>query len=62
MARTIATVTGPKGSATVRHDREWGEYVVTFHGNARAGYHTDDREDAIGTARVGCGLTAREEV
>ena len=35
----------------VRHNREWDEYVVTFRDGTT--YHTDDRQDAIDTAKRG---------
>lgn len=40
------------GTATVRRDSDSGEYVVTFDGNPKADYFTDDKRDAIQTARA----------
>lgn len=41
-------------SATVHYGAEWGEFKVRFHRNGEyqkgADYHTDDRQDALGTA------------
>ncbi len=44
-----------KDHAKVYKDSEWGEYRVKFHKNGKhlvnADYHTDDKEDAHGTAK-----------
>jgi hypothetical protein len=44
-----------KLKATVHHDAEWNEYRVKFHRDGvhqkDADYHTDDKEDAHGTAK-----------
>lgn len=38
---------------TIRHDTEWGEYVVRIAGSpADEGYHTNDLEDAYDTGRA----------
>jgi len=43
--------------ATIHKDHEWGEYRVKFHSkgvhNPDADYHTDDKDDAHGTAEAG---------
>ena len=43
--------------ANIRWDDEWSEYIVTFSKNGKSlgkdhSYHTDDRNDAIGTANA----------
>lgn len=46
--------------AVVRRNAEWGEFVVAFvapgRRNPAGTYHTDDRADAMSTARHFCGL------
>lgn len=41
--------------AVVHKDSEWGEYRVQFHKDgkhqAKADFHTDDKDDAHGTAK-----------
>ena len=52
---------GPKGSARVAKDTQWQEYCVTMWdeaGHCTGTYYTDDRENAISSARVMCGLDA----
>lgn len=44
-------------TAKVYHDTEWQEYRVKFYGTngeyfSHADYHTDNKEDALETARV----------
>ena len=45
-----------KTKAVVQFESEWEEYQVLFYKNGRlqkdATYHTDDLEDAFGTAKV----------
>lgn len=53
--RLIAEIPGARVSAKVYRDAEWGEYRVRFYALGThlrdADYHTDDREDAMSTAR-----------
>ena len=45
-----------KTKAVVQFESEWEEYQVLFYKNGRlqkeATYHTDDLEDAVGTAKA----------
>lgn len=55
--RLVKTHTGPEGrTAKVYKDADWGEYRVKHYVNgqhqANADYHTDDLEDAHGTAQA----------
>jgi hypothetical protein len=56
--RTIAKVAqeGSQNHARVIYDTEWGEYIVRFYHHAQrledADYHTTDRADALGTAKL----------
>lgn len=55
--RLIQTISGTAGTAKAYRDSENGEYVVRFTGRdgARrpdADYFTDDKSDALGTARA----------
>lgn len=62
--RLIDTITSdlrPTGQllvGKVYRDAEWNEYRVKFyadgHYNPRADYHTDDKKDAIDTAKLMC--------
>lgn len=55
--RKIETLTGeaPDRKAVVYRDTEWDEFRVKFHQGgvylAKADYHTEDKEDALDTAR-----------
>jgi hypothetical protein len=52
MKRKIATVTGMEEAVAVYYDADWEEYTVRIVGAApNTAYHTDDREDAMSTAR-----------
>lgn len=59
--RKIAAFTNPEAKrfqhVTVYHDAEWEEYRVVPKGRPQASYHTNDRTDAINTARVMAGLS-----
>lgn len=52
--KVVARVGGKLKKAVVYKDSEWDEYVVRFFRNGKyesgADYHTDDKEDAVGTA------------
>jgi hypothetical protein len=54
--RRIHTIEATALSAKVHRDPEWKEYVVSVvrndNGNVLADYHTDDKEDAIATAKA----------
>lgn len=43
-------------SAHIRFDEDWDEWVVMFYldgrHQTRADYHTDDEDDALGTAKL----------
>ena len=58
----VASVESPDGTrrAVVYRDSEWGEFRVNFTLDGtrkpRAYYHTDDKADALGTARLMCNL------
>ena len=64
--RRIAEFTESKGTgshgraAVVYRDAEWNEYRIRFHEwweyLPQADYHTDDRQDALGTAANWCHL------
>lgn len=45
-----------EATAKVYHDTEWSEYRVKFYLNGiwqvNADYHTEDRQDALDTARA----------
>lgn len=56
--RLIETISGPNGDrvAKVYRDAEWNEYVVRFtefwvNLPEASNHHTDDKLDALGTAR-----------
>lgn len=59
--RLIKTFNSPDNVriAVVYRDSEWGEYVVEHYEQGRyqanADYHTDDRQDALGTAGIWVG-------
>lgn len=50
-------------AAKVYRDAEWQEYRVKFFVNGQhnepADYHTNDKEDAIGTAKLVIGLSRK---
>ena len=51
--RLIATIVGHDEVVKVYRDSEWDEYRVRVVGaSAESAYHTSDKEDAMGTARV----------
>lgn len=54
--RKIQAFTNGDRSATVYKDTEWGEYVVKLKGAPNADYHTDDKTDAVGSAKKMVGL------
>lgn len=60
--RKVTTLQNADGTrrAVVYRDAEWGEFRVCFTLNGtekpRADYFTDDKGDAIGTARAMCHL------
>ena len=64
--KIIAKVSGPKGLAVVRWDREWKEYTVrgeegeVLQPLCETGYHTDDRLDALSNAHSLVGLPQEE--
>lgn len=42
-----------EAGVTIKHDAEWGEYVVRLRGSAAgAGYHTSDLADAFQTGHA----------
>lgn len=53
--RLISTHTNGNKTAKVYKDSEWGEHRVKLHIDGKhqknADYHTDDKEDAVGTAK-----------
>lgn len=61
--RLIKTFNSPDNGriALVYRDSDWGEYVVKFYLDhpgwhlAQADYHTDDHQDALGTAGIWVG-------
>lgn len=59
--RKIETFTGPKGTVTVHRDAEWNEYRVKMVGQKGTGYHTDDKQDAMDTARSIAGVVAADK-
>lgn len=54
-ARKVGEHENGNRKATIHHDAEYGEYHVKFHLDGKhqkkADYHTDDKEDAHGTAK-----------
>jgi hypothetical protein len=58
--RKIQAFTNDGNTTTVYKDSEWGEYVVKVQQNGRpvpkVTYHTDAKDDAIGTAKAMIGL------
>jgi hypothetical protein len=51
--RKIATIVGSKGTVIVRRDSEWQEYTYKHVDQPReeTGGHTDDKDDAMGSAK-----------
>lgn len=39
-------------NVTIQYDADWGEFVVLHPDNADANYHTDDKQDAVDTAKA----------
>lgn len=59
--RLIETLINGNNTAKVYRDAEWQEYRVKFWQNGfrqpeRTDYHTDDKQDAIGTAKEMIGV------
>ena len=51
--RLIKTILGPTKIARVYRNAEWDEYIVKLLGSTpEQWHHTDDKEDALATARV----------
>lgn len=51
--KTIKSLTALDGTVIrVKRDAEWDEYQVQVSGSPDATYHTDDKDDALGTAKV----------
>lgn len=51
--KLVATITGNDETVKVYRDTEWEEYRVRVVGGpAGSAYHTDDLDDAMGTARM----------
>jgi hypothetical protein len=55
--RLIATITGTVRTVKVYRDAEWNEYTCVPQDASRTDreartYHTDDKQDALNTARV----------
>ena len=59
MTTLISTISGNGKSAVVRWNTDYKEFVVKFYvANVHqkdADYFTNNREDAVGTARLHCG-------
>ena len=47
---------GDKRTTKIKRDKDWGEWVVELYVNGKhyepADYHTDDKQDAIDTAKA----------
>lgn len=54
MRRLIETISAGQSVAKVYRDSEWGEFVVSLFraGVKTADYHTEDKTDALQTARL----------
>jgi len=51
--RLIKTILGPAKIARVYRDAEWNEFVVKLLGSTpEQWHHTDDRDEALATARM----------
>lgn len=53
--RRIDTIKGPNGEVDVIYDSVNAEFVCKLRGKPVADYYTDDRDDAIGTAKLMAG-------
>lgn len=54
--RKLEKFVGPKATTTVYRDVEWEEYRVKTAGQKGTGYHTNDKQDAMDTARSIAGI------
>lgn len=59
--RLIETIKGLGKEVKVYLDSGWQEYVAVPDRNEQAAYHTDDKQDAINTARMWCGCYPVQE-
>lgn len=50
--RHIETIELQGHTCKVMFNPHYGEYVVRLNGNAKTDYFTDDKDDAIGTAKM----------